>query len=346
MKRRPAMAFRSILCPVDFSTHSGAALRHAVATADRFGGRVTVMFVNDPFLLAAASRLAGGRRQFVERTRVELARFVTRTIATPPRAANEIAIIVTTGNPADQILRAAKRLRSDLVVIGTQGLSGFRKVFFGSTTEQVLGRVTIPVLAIPPSRSARGAAKDPMAIRQVIAPIDLAGEWQSDVIRAADVAAAFDADLVLVHVVARVQAPPWLRSTIGPADRRRTAAALAALERVKEKLSPDLEATARVLEGNPAHEIARLTMGSPTLVVMSLRGGAGVWGARRGAIAYQLLTHASTPVLTLPRRRLGGRLTARLSKAVGEALRERDRIEMAGIDALLSSASRRTRARR
>lgn len=340
------MTFQSILCPVDFSAHSRVALRHAVATAHRSGGRVTVIFVNDPLLLYAAGKTAGGRRQFLERTRVELGRFVERTIANARWTKEKIAIVVATGNPADEILRAAKRLRSDLIVIGTQGLSGFRKVFFGSTTEQVLGRVTVPVLAIPPSKAARHAAADPFAIRRVVAPIDLAGEWQSDVIRAAKVAAAFGAELVLVHVLAEVQAPPWLRSTIGRAGPRRTEAAREALDRVRATLGPGIETTALVREGNPAHEIARLTVGSPTLVVMSLRGGAGVWGARRGSIAYHVLRHSSTPVLTLPRRRLGGRLTVRLSKAVGHALRERDRIEMAGIDALLSTASTGRRARR
>jgi len=344
MRRAPATAFRSILCPVDFSAHARSALRHAVATADRFGGRVTVMFVNDPLLAAAAGTMSGGRRQFVQRTRVELARFVKRALATPPHADNAIAIVVVTGNPAEEILRTAKRLRSDLVVIGTQGLSGFRKVFFGSTTERVLGRITVSVLAVPPSKGARGATTEPMAIQRVIAPLDLAGEWQSDVIRAAKVAAAFDAELMLVHVLAQVQTPPWLRSTVGPSGRRRTEAARKALERLQAKLPPDLKTTARVLEGDPAHEITRLTVGSPTLVVMSLRGGAGVWGARRGAIAYQVLTHSSTPVLTFPRRRLGGRFAARLSKAVSHALSERDRIELAGIDALLSSASARKRA--
>ena len=314
MTRTAAMTFRSILCPVDFSTHARAALQYAVATAHRSDGRVTVIFVNDLLLLSAASRTSGGRRQFVDRTRVELARFVTRTIATAPPTKNKIAIVVVTGNPADEILRAAKRLRSDLIVIGTQGLSGFRKVFFGSTTEQVLGRVTVPVLAIPPSKAARHTTADLLAIRRVVAPIDLAGEWQSDVIRAAKVAVGFGAELVLVHVLAEVQTPPWLRSTIGQADPRRIEAARKALDRVKAKLSPALAATALVCEGNPAHEIARLTVDSPTLVVMSLRGGAGVWGARRGAIAG--------------------------------ALRERDRIEIVGIDALLSSASTRKRALR
>jgi nucleotide-binding universal stress UspA family protein len=338
MKRNPTLTFRSILCPVDFSTHSRDALRHAAAVADRFNGRVTVMFVNDPLLLIAASTSPTGRREFVERTRVELERFVRRSIASVPPGADGIAALVATGNPADEILRAARRLRSDLIVIGTQGLSGFRKLFFGSTTEQVLRRVTIPALAIPPATRTGHKRSRPMDVRRVLAPLDLAGEWQSDAIRAAAVSSAFDAELLLVHILAPVQAPPWLRSTRRAGDRRRADTARRTLERVASRLSSNLTVTARVLEGNPADEIAKLATGPASLVVMSLRGGAGVWGARRGSIAYRVLTHAATPVLALPRRRLGGRLSARLSKAVTRALTARDRIEMAGIDALLSTA--------
>jgi hypothetical protein len=76
------------------------------------------------------------------------------------------------------------------------------------------------------------------------------------------------------------------------------------------KLSSNLEISSRVMTGNPADEIAKLTKGSSTLVAMSLHAGAGVLGARRGSIAYRVLTHSSTPVLALPRRRAGGRSSA------------------------------------
>jgi hypothetical protein len=59
---------------------------------------------------------------------------------------------------------------------------------------------------------------------------------------------------------------------------------------------------------------------------------------RRGSIAYRVLTHSKTPVLALPRRRLGGRFPVRALKAINEILTARDRAEMAGIDALLSVA--------
>jgi nucleotide-binding universal stress UspA family protein len=343
MDRRPAIRFRSILCPVDFSAHSRTALQHAAAAAHRFGGRITVLFVNDALLAAAASRSAAGRLRFAERARIELGRFAARSIAAGGPPTSEVALAVATGNPADEILAAARRLRSDLIVIGTQGLSGFQKLFFGSTTEQVLRRARIPVLAVPAAKRIRRGATAPLQIQRVLAPIDLAGEWQPDAARAANLAAAFGAELVLVHVVAHVQAPPWLRQPPGATDRRRLTAASRALDRVRTKLAPDLATMTRVLVGNPADEIARLTTGSPALVVMSLRGGAGVWGARRGSIAYHVLTHASTPVLALPRQRLGGHLSTRLSRAISTALTRRDRIELAGIDALLSMASSRKR---
>ena len=296
------------------------------------------MFVNDPLLLTAAGRSSGGRDQFIDRTRLELVRLIARSTAPVSPLRGDVKVVVTAGNPADEILRTAKRLRSDLIVMGTHGLGGVKKLFFGSTTEQVLRRVTIPVLAIPPAARTRHSG-EPIAVRQVIAPIDLAGEWQSDAVRAADAAAAFEAELMLVHVLAQIQTPPWLPPTAGGNGRRRVATATKALERVKTKLSSKLRITSRVLEGNPAHAVAQLTSDSSSLVVMSLRGGAGVWGARRGSIAYHVLTHAATPVLALPRRRLGGRLSTKLAKAVTGALAERDRIEMAGIDALLSIGS-------
>ena len=87
--------------------------------------------------------------------------------------------------------------------------------------------MTIPVLAIPPSKGARPPRQTSDGDRRVVAPLDLAGEWQSDAVRAANVAAAFDAELVLVHVLARIQTPPWLQANErrgqSPAGRTRLA---------------------------------------------------------------------------------------------------------------------------
>jgi len=339
------VTFRSILCPVDFSPQSRTALEHAVAMARRFASRLAVVYVNDPLLLAAAKTAYRGQRHFVDQTRAELARFV-KPVASVWRERHEhVALVVSAGNPAEEILSQVRQRRSDLVVMGSHGLSGIQKVFFGSTTEQVLRQASAPVLAVPPAT--RKAGGRGIEFARVIAPIDLAGEWQSDAVRAATIANEFNARLLLVHVLAPVQAPPWARAAARANERRRIEKATAALERVRTKLFARLQPiTSHVVVGNPADAIVRLANSRGSLVVMSLRGTAGVWGMRRGAIAYRVLTHSSTPVLALPRRRIGGRFLVRARSAVNEMLTARDRTEMAGIDALLSVGAGRTPLKR
>ena len=336
--------FASILCPVDFSRESRAALANAAALATRFGGRVTVLFVNDPVLLAAANAYRGNRR-FVERTRMELSRFVKRTLTGGRGDPERIALTVAAGNPSDEILRQARTQHADLVVMGSHGLGGIQKAFFGSTTEQVLRHATLPVLATPPLKSRRTVAAA-AGFARIVAPIDLSGEWHSDAARAAAIADAFDAALLLVHVLAPVQRPPWFGHPDVRAEVRRIEKATRALEHVRAELFSDIDSSSAVVAGNPAHEIARIAARGRSLVVMSLRGTAGVWGARRGSIAYHVLSHAATPVLALPRRRVGGPLPARVRKALHDRLSARDRTEIAGIDALLSAGTGGRRVKR
>src|SRR5262249_53519193 len=142
--RRSSTRFRSILCPVDFSLPSRYAIRYATTLARRFRAQLTVLFIDDPLLMTAARHEYGGARGFVEASRAELLQFVRQSIRSQPTG---IDLRVGTGNPADEILTSAKRLRSDLVVMGTHGSNRVVRFFFGSTTEQVLAGATLPVLA-------------------------------------------------------------------------------------------------------------------------------------------------------------------------------------------------------
>lgn len=362
MKRSTRKAgFRSILCPVDFSEQSRDAIRHAADIARRGGGRITVLFVHDPLLLAAAAVVYHRRRDFLQRTQVELERFVKRSIGSGRGARSEVACTVALGDPAAEVLRAAKRLRSDLIVMGTHGLSGVDKLFFGSTTEQVLRRVTAPVLAVPRSKPLGNPRRRPRrhvpGLARVIVPLDLDGDWTRDVSGAADIARWFGTELLLVYVVPRLQVPQWLRPNVEAHDRIRAAEALRILEQVMTKLPPGVRSACRVLVGNPADEIAALAATGPaSLVVMTLRGEDRVF-VRRGAIAYRVLTHAAAPVLALPRlarlHKSGAarsmnrvrQMAAALPDAAARALMERDRMQMAAVDALLSAGRPRAKGR-
>jgi nucleotide-binding universal stress UspA family protein len=337
--KTPGVRFRSILCAVDFSAHARHALRLAVAVAKQFDGRVTALFVNDPLLLAAARRLDGA--DVVDCSRRELTKFIAQAVG---EQSPQVIALVAAGNPAEEILKTARRLRSDVVVIGSQGLSGVPRLFFGSTTEQVLRRATIPVFAIPPLKGRLQPPTDRLHVERIVAPIDLAGEWHSDAIRAASIATQLGVPLLLAHVLRPSHVPECLRLVAPVAERERIRKATRVLERVTRHFAAGVEATCHVSVGDPAEQIAALTRRGAPLLVMSLRGTAGLWG-RRGAIAYRVLTHSSTPVLALPRRQIGGRLSARLKRTIDETMAARDRIEIAGIDALLSAAAGKSKVR-
>lgn len=155
--------FRSILCPVDFSANSRAALRYAAMMARLSDAHLMVLYVDDPLLAAvmAARRTAS---TMIAATETDLRRFVTRALgaATPAPA---VAVMTRAGTPAREIVNAAKRHGCDLIVIGYRGVGRTSRLLFGSTTEGVIRTTTVPVVAIPP---ARRRARLPVATRRTL----------------------------------------------------------------------------------------------------------------------------------------------------------------------------------
>ena len=139
--------FRSILCPVDFSPHSERALGYALDLATLTRARLTVVTVVDGFL-EAASQAAGAGDVLSAQTQQELQSLLDRVTANR-RPHERMSIAVEVGEPAEKILEQARECSSDLIVMGTQGLEGAKRLMFGSTTEQVLRESVVPVLAVP-----------------------------------------------------------------------------------------------------------------------------------------------------------------------------------------------------
>ena len=151
--------FTTTVCPVDCSDYSVRALRYAIALAGRLGGRVTILHVVNPLLLqaaAAAYDVAAMSRD----TDAEL-RALANAMTSDPGAMRpfpEIRTAVRVGDPATEIISCGEEEHADLIVMGTHGRSGYRRMFYGSVTEHVLRRSSVPVLAVPPSNLERGDA--------------------------------------------------------------------------------------------------------------------------------------------------------------------------------------------
>ena len=295
--------FRSILCPVDFSEPSALALRYAAAIAKRSTGQFHVLSVNDPLLVAAVA-VALGDRTYASVALGELPTFVAKAIPAGAIKAAAIKYVVETGPPDRTIVTTARRLRCDLIVMGTHGLSGPDKLLLGSTTERLFRLTPVPLLAVPPL-AVSGAHEPALSWPgpAIMAPVDLRADSESDVRDAAGIARAFGVRLVLVHVVPQVTPPPWYRADLSAHWRMRVAKAQRRLESLADAVGAGVRTEVRVVSGNPADEIAALAAEERIgVVVMHLRKGPGLFGSRAGSIAYHVLRHAVTPVLVLPDR--------------------------------------------
>ena len=301
----PPALFRTILSPVDFSDHSAVALKYAAILAKRSAGRLHVFHVNDP-MLAAAAAVAFADPDYAKVALGELRPFVAKTLPENMRKAISIRYAVDTGDPSRLIASAATKLGCDLIVMGTHGLSGLDKVLIGSTTERMLRRASVPLLAVPslpggahgaqaPGREWPGAA--------ILVPVDLGEQSTRDLRDAELIARAFGTAVVLVHVVPPLQAPPWYRADLAAHHRMLMAKAQRQLESLATTVAPGVKIETRALAGRPADEIAALAAEERIgLVVMHRRKGPGLFGSRAGSIASHVLRHAVTPVLALPDR--------------------------------------------
>lgn len=289
------MLFTSILCGVDFSGHSARALRCAATLAVRQRARLTAITVLDPLLLEAAAA-AYDLEALSEDTKADLARFVAESLGSD-RAGLETALKVVTGTPAREILRSAETLRADLIVLGTHGLGGMKKAFFGSTTDRVLRDGGLAVLVVPfPEGAPPG---DPLARpTAVFAAVALDRDSSLLVRAAASLARDFAIGLTLVHVLEPLQLPPRLRRDGTDDQGSRLARAERQLAVLAAAVPADVHPTTLVRSGEPAEEIG-LAAGPDGLIVIGLGRPTGI-GHRPGSTAYRMVCSSSRPVLALP----------------------------------------------
>lgn len=276
------------------------ALQYGQAVARRMHARLTVTYVNDPLLVAAAAA-ALRDRGLVRRSEKALDAFVTENLQAGAKASLRVKSSVSVGSPVEEIITTAARNKSDLIVVGGQGLTGAERIVLGSTTLGILQHTTVPVLAVPRRTAFNGDVPAEWPGATIIAALDLAASARQDVEVAAHIARSFGASLLLVHALERVATPGWLGADLSAHDRIRAGEARRLLDELCVIARRQVPAEARVVEGLAADEIAALVAERRIqLLITALRGRHSWFGSRRGSVSYHVLSHAVAPVLAYP----------------------------------------------
>lgn len=150
--------FSRILVTTDFSETSKLAFPLATELAKAFGSRITVLHVFEEDLVAVYPMIAGYMQpEVIEagRYREEARRRAEEALSALAGELRKKGLAVDTAmragmKPFVEIVRAARELPGDLVVMATHGRTGLKHVLIGSTAELVVRKAPCPVLTVKP----------------------------------------------------------------------------------------------------------------------------------------------------------------------------------------------------
>ncbi|MBA2277377.1 MAG: universal stress protein [Chloroflexia bacterium] len=196
-----------------------------------------------------------------------------------PSANVEVALV--TGHSADQILRVARALKIDLIVMATYSRNAVSRLVLGSVTDQIVKSADIPVVVVRLWDAVDGLGV--VSLHRLVVPLD-----GSELATTA---------LPMTERLAHQLALPVHLVTVG--DERR-AEVPRRIERQRASLDGrGIQVTTEILSGAPAHAIAEALRPSD-LVVMASHHRAGLTAWLLRGVAERLIDHGRCPVLLTP----------------------------------------------
>lgn len=136
---------KKILIAHDGSKSSEKALKQAFEIADKFGSSVTVISVVPELYLTELMEM--DRLRILE-TLTEEAKKIMDKIKIKTVGSKPVKTIVAQGNPAEEILETAKKIRADLIVTGSHGRHGAQKFLLGSISSKIIDHAPCTVLVV------------------------------------------------------------------------------------------------------------------------------------------------------------------------------------------------------
>ena len=142
---------RRVLHPTDFSKASNAAFARSLAEARESGGQLVLVHVMSPVIPMGAGEgyiSPSVYDQMSQSARAWAQKQMDRLLAKAKTARVRARGMLLEGMAHEQIVRAARRQRADLIVMGTHGRTGMARFFLGSVAARVAATASCPVLTV------------------------------------------------------------------------------------------------------------------------------------------------------------------------------------------------------
>ena len=283
------LTFSNILVPTDFTGASENALAYARAFANDYGSRIFVTHAvapNPPIFLPMEPVPPDLDGEWAD-AQSELDKF----LRSEPRTDILQEGILERGELWNVLDDVIHRHAIDLIVLGSHGRHGLKKLVLGSGAEQIFRKAQCPVLTLGPK--VPEPSGDVAVFKHIIFATDFSGGSLKALPYALSLAEEHEASLTLLHVVPLVPMQHQMYVSGG------------AEKRLEDLIPPDAKDWCRpsavVSFEFPAEGILHLAeTQSADLIVMGVHKRASHAAAHLPwAIAYEVVCHAPCPVLTV-----------------------------------------------
>jgi len=297
------VVFKNILLATDFSEVARKALPYAAAIAAGDDSKLYLVHVVPPeprWPITIEPEPPEARSEWLD---AELA--MKALVAADLVKTTRHEVLLERGPIGDVLLDLMQRKDVDLLVLGTHGRGGLRKLILGSVAEQLFRLASCPVLTVGPGVP---AGKEEHRFRRILFATDFGPASMHALSHALTLAIEHKATLTLVHVVTPVPVaetgPYWYVGT-DLIDREQRARR-ETVERLKKLIPPDVK-----LQSDPEFVAAldylpdgilKIADGSQAdLIVMGVKRTAAVRTSAHlpWATAHEVVCRAKCPVLTV-----------------------------------------------
>ncbi len=286
----------SILCPVDFSELSDLALKYAAAGAQVFDATLVVFHAARfelPAYFTSAQADALQRQHRDQQKQVkDFLRLHARRVLGKEAGRIRLQFETADAHAVDATLAAARKSRADLIVMGTHGRGGAKRLWLGSVTENLVRQAEVPVFVVRQKQHEFINTSDPQStpgLATILCPVNFSEASRSALGHAVSLAQQFKARLITPCII-----EPGDKLGI-TAARRELAAWL------DETAAGECDAQIMTKRGQAAEQIVSLAAKAKAdLVVMGAQRRSSLQTWLSGDTTESVLRHAPAPVLVVP----------------------------------------------
>ena len=143
------MLFKNILVPYDGSSHSKHAFKIALDMAKKYDSKIKVLTCLSHADTGAGYIDISFNKDIFETAKSELLKSMSKLESTAQKQGISASIdILETESVVKQVVTYAKSDKIDLIIMGSHGRTGWKKLLLGSVANGVAQQVNCPVLIV------------------------------------------------------------------------------------------------------------------------------------------------------------------------------------------------------